>query len=560
MKTNKQKVALFYNAQPKYGGWVTFTIHLYRSLKECGAEPYLFKIGKTSQRTRHFGDGIFYQNISPESVKELPGSFSKIITATDKHHIDATTVLIRSGSKLVIHDPTEMKGELMDVLREHSVEPISIRAANVSNLKAIGIPSRFIKHPYVQFNRELPPKTKLAAATSRVDFDKHTDIIVDANKRLEEKVKIWGALNGMYAYFKLDKIQPNWRQDYYGTFGNKYGQVFKILNPSKYMVDMSAIVGDGGGSQYTFLEGWDAGCVLVLNKKWGVAGDNTMNPGKNCLFVDGAEELREVLESNDDRTEIIEQGREKLKEFDGEQIAHQYMDYICAGSAPPPEIASRPSTEKKRSHVNVFSHVYEKEKWGKGKGSGTGSAPNYCERYMKYIQTVIDDGPDKMRVLDIGCGDWQFARYLRFPENVTYLGIDVVESVIARNIRDFQSKSIKFRCLDVRGSMDEVFKDAWDYVLMKDVLMHWTDAEVLPFLDDLIQRNIGCFICANAYRYFRSPEKNKLTREQTFNNTYSWAPIDLTAPPYDRFGFEHELFYPRGKYKQVLSLKIRAPR
>ena len=81
MKKNKQKVALFYNAQPKYGGWVTFTIHLYRSLKECGVEPFLFKIGNTSSTARHFGDGVYYQNISPENIvkKFCPRDFFGMI-------------------------------------------------------------------------------------------------------------------------------------------------------------------------------------------------------------------------------------------------------------------------------------------------------------------------------------------------------------------------------------------------------------------------------------------------------------------------------------------------
>ena len=77
------------------------------------------------------------------------------------------------------------------------------------------------------------------------------------------------------------------------------------------MVDLTAIVSDGGGSQYTFLEGWDAGCVLVLNKKWGLSGDKTMDPNVNCLFVEDADELCEVLQSDEDRSHLIEAGRKK---------------------------------------------------------------------------------------------------------------------------------------------------------------------------------------------------------------------------------------------------------
>ena len=36
---------------------------------------------------------------------------------------------------------------------------------------------------------------------------------------------------------------------------------------------------------------------------------------------------------------------------------------------------------------------------------------------------------------------------------------------------------------------------------------------------------------------------------------YSWAPIDINSPPLDKYGFKELFYYPRGKYKQVASLK-----
>jgi 2-polyprenyl-3-methyl-5-hydroxy-6-metoxy-1,4-benzoquinol methylase len=48
-----------------------------------------------------------------------------------------------------------------------------------------------------------------------------------------------------------------------------------------------------------------------------------------------------------------------------------------------------------------FTKIYQKEKWGKGKGSGTGSTPLYCQKYLKYLQSLLQPG---MHVLDLGCG------------------------------------------------------------------------------------------------------------------------------------------------------------
>lgn len=49
----------------------------------------------------------------------------------------------------------------------------------------------------------------------------------------------------------------------------------------------------------TFLEAWNAGCVLVVNKKWGGDfKDPVVKIGENCLGVTDAAELVTVLKSD----------------------------------------------------------------------------------------------------------------------------------------------------------------------------------------------------------------------------------------------------------------------
>ncbi len=58
---------------------------------------------------------------------------------------------------------------------------------------------------------------------------------------------------------------------------------------------MSIIKGDGGGTQYTFLEAIHQDCVLILHSDWINAG-NTFQAGVNCIAVSNAEELAQVIE------------------------------------------------------------------------------------------------------------------------------------------------------------------------------------------------------------------------------------------------------------------------
>jgi hypothetical protein len=52
-----------------------------------------------------------------------------------------------------------------------------------------------------------------------------------------------------------------------------------ILQNAKFVVDLSVITHDGGGTQYTFLEAIHEDCVLVLHKDW-VRQGNTFQHGE----------------------------------------------------------------------------------------------------------------------------------------------------------------------------------------------------------------------------------------------------------------------------------------
>ena len=76
---------------------------------------------------------------------------------------------------------------------------------------------------------------------------------------------------------------------------------------------MSAIKGDGGGSQYTFLEAIYQDCALVLNSKW-VEGVKTPFKNKfNCFVVSNEKELADLLSSNPDTTKITQNAKKLLE-------------------------------------------------------------------------------------------------------------------------------------------------------------------------------------------------------------------------------------------------------
>jgi hypothetical protein len=262
------KVALFYLPDVKYGGWPTYTAHLYHGLKAGGFEPYLFRIGaRTEKQTRDWGRGIRYQNLSLIDAVHYASEMRSIITATTQKFTHETDALVSVGATVIIHDPTELKGDIPAILRR-AASVVTIRPINVVNLEKQGIQSSYIPHPYMRNPAAFSRRIKWAGAFSRIDWDKGTHFIVDANDKLpdDKKITIHGAVNRMYAHHKLPE---HWENHYAGQFSadNLWGGAI-LASRYQWAVDMSTISGDGGGTQYTFLEAIDAGTALMLNEGW----------------------------------------------------------------------------------------------------------------------------------------------------------------------------------------------------------------------------------------------------------------------------------------------------
>jgi len=302
-------------AKPIYGGWVSFTAHFCLRFN-----AKLYKIGKRTEAKkdgiptlRSYGYGVKYQNLSIQDAKDLPNI---IVSAIDKNYYQYLDDL-PDNTILVIHDPTEVKKKSGEpVIRNlKRFKIVTIRKTVQDYLKKnFNVSSTFLIHPFFPYLNHIDAKvTKKktgAISISRIDYDKHTEIIIDANSILTKKnkpiIEIYGAKNDRYVFYKLQEKdnmkETNPNSSYKGKFDKSFEAVHELLGPKKYMVDLSAIRYDGGGSQYTFLEAMYEGCVLVLNTKWlessGKKNEENkkipktkFKPNKNCFVISDAEEL-----------------------------------------------------------------------------------------------------------------------------------------------------------------------------------------------------------------------------------------------------------------------------
>ena len=167
------------------------------------------------------------------------------------------------------------------------------------------------------------------------------------------------------------------------------------------------------------------------------------------------------------------------------------------------------------SNAEVFSKIYKEDLWHGG--SGAGSKLENIKEYVDILQKYIDK-PEVKTVLDLGCGDWQFSKFLDLS-SVSYLGVDVVESVIESNSTSYSASNIKFISRDI--TTYEVPKA--DLIICKDVLQHLCNKDVVNILVKIITSSKFSLI-TNDFM----PEN---TENKDINNG-DYRSLDLTLSPF----------------------------
>jgi glycosyltransferase involved in cell wall biosynthesis len=169
-----------------------------------------------------------------------------------------------------------------------------------------GLQPLFLYHPFYPY-----PVVKgdndtrsSAISISRIAFEKNIEIILKANKLLKEDevIKIYGARRRRH--YILQRQNLDFYRHYYGQFEKSFSKLSEILSKAKFVVDLSVLKHDGGGTQYTFLEAIHNGCAIIVNRKWLEQVDpkySDFREGHNCFAVSDEKELAELIKSDPDK-------------------------------------------------------------------------------------------------------------------------------------------------------------------------------------------------------------------------------------------------------------------
>ncbi len=128
-----------------------------------------------------------------------------------------------------------------------------------------------------------------------------------------------------------------------------------------------------------------------------------------------------------------------------------------------------------KSVAETFREVYENNIWGGAKGefySGEGSTEKYSVKYAETIKKFIVENNVKT-VVDLGCGDFRVGSKF-VSDYFSYIGCDVVPSLIEYLNDKFAGEKVEFRCVNI---VDDELPDG-DLCLIRQVLQHLSNAEI----------------------------------------------------------------------------------
>jgi len=186
-----------------------------------------------------------------------------------------------------------------------------------------------------------------------------------------------------------------------------------------------------------------------------------------------------------------------------------------------------------------FTQIYNNKTWGSRGGTGTsGTGSNISADTRWYIELlrkhIIET--DSKTICDMGCGDWEFSKTINWS-GLEYTGIDCVKSVIDYNNKTYKEHGISF----LHGEAGQI-PMGYDFVILKDVIQHWSDQDIKDIIPDILKHNKYVFL-SNGYIFGRDRSKNNWeTRE--LDKKYHYHPVDskkepLLSMPFNIINIQH---------------------
>lgn len=132
---------------------------------------------------------------------------------------------------------------------------------------------------------------------------------------------------------------------------------------------------------------------------------------------------------------------------------------------------------------SVFTQLYESDvlAYGSETTSGMGASLAHTEAIRRELPTLFKTY-NITSILDVGCGDFNWMQHV-IPQDITYIGMDVVKSVIDTNNKRYKAENISF----VHGDCCSDPLPKVDLIICRDVLAHLSYAYAEQMIENIMK-------------------------------------------------------------------------
>lgn len=168
----------------------------------------------------------------------------------------------------------------------------------------------------------------------------------------------------------------------------------------------------------------------------------------------------------------------------------------------------------------VFTQIYTTNFWANEESvSGSGSTLQETA-ILRKILPILLQSLNIQTMLDAPCGDHNWIKHIDLTFLNKYIGVDVVQDIIANNKALYECKGKEFRHLDILE--DEL--PYTDLILCRDCLVHFPHKFVWQALNQMK---------ASGARYLLTTTYPDLTQNMDIQKIGWWRPLNLQKPPFN---------------------------
>jgi hypothetical protein len=183
--------------------------------------------------------------------------------------------------------------------------------------------------------------------------------------------------------------------------------------------------------------------------------------------------------------------------------------------------------DEKLSLRNAFEQIYSSGGWVRS-GSGPGSSSANTIEYRAFVSRFIEANGIRT-ITDLGCGDWQFSRFLDWS-GLEYLGLDVVPEIVENNRNLFGQANVQFEMFISPDALP-----GGDLLLSKEVLQHLPNSTIIEYLN-AIRRKYRFALLTNTIV--------PISHVNVDINLGGYRPLRLQNPPFSITGAVVFTYFP----------------